>query len=37
MLTGKPVLTTLHVLPDTEYGDSMIFQNVDNYLPADMA
>ena len=36
-LFGKPLLTALPGLPDTDYGDSMIFQNVGVYLPTDMA
>jgi len=36
-LFGKPLPTSLPGLPDTEYGGSMIFQNVGVYLPINMA
>jgi hypothetical protein len=36
-LFGKPLLTSLPDSPDTEYGASIIFHNVRNYLPADKA
>jgi len=37
ILFGKPLLTSLPGLPDTEYGDNMIFQNVGVYLLTNMA
>jgi hypothetical protein len=36
-LFGKPLLTSVSGLPDTDYGGSMIFQNVGVCLPTDMA